>query len=204
ARHAAREGVTVHVPDVLADPSSIHSIDKVGGIRAELYVPMLRERRCIGVVFVSREEVGRFSESAVALVHTLADQAVIAIENVRLFTELQEKNRALTEAHAQVTESLEQQTATADILRVISSSPTDLGPVMEAVAENAARVCGATDSSVFRLEGEHLRLVARRGSRGRPIAMGQSLRVSRGWVSGRAVIDRQTIHVEDVMAAEVE
>jgi signal transduction histidine kinase len=111
--------------------------------------------------------------------------------------EVESLRRALTEA-------LEQQTATADILRVISSSPTDLGPVMEAVAENAARVCGATDSSVFRLEGEHLRLVARRGSRRRPIAMGQSLRVSRGWLSGRAVIDRQTIHVEDIMAAEVE
>jgi two-component system, NtrC family, sensor kinase len=81
---------------------------------------------------------------------------VIAVENVRLFQELKARNRELSEA-------LEQQTATADILRVISSSPTDLQPVMEAVAENAARVCGATDSSIFRLEGEHLRLVARHG-----------------------------------------
>src|SRR6185295_1908082 len=163
ARHAAREGVTVHVPDVLADPSSIHSIDKVGGIRAELYVPMLRERRCIGVVFVSREEVGRFSESAVALVHTLADQAVIAIENVRLFTELQEKNRALTEAHAQVTEALEQQTATSDILRVISNSPTDVQPVFDTVAASAARLCDAYDAAIHRLDGDVLRLVGHEG-----------------------------------------
>ena len=82
---------------------------------------------------------------------------MIAIENVRLFQELEARN-------AELTESLEQQTATAEILRVIASSPTDLGPVMEAVAENAARVCGATDSSIYRLEGEHLRLVARHGS----------------------------------------
>ena len=80
------------------------------------------------------------------MVQTFADQAVIAIENVRLFTELQEKNER-TEAHAQVTESLEQQTATAEILRVIASSPTELQPVMDAVAENAALVCGATDRS---------------------------------------------------------
>src|SRR6185295_18266756 len=164
ARHAAREGVTVHVPDVLADPSSIHSIDKVGGIRAELYVPMLRERRCIGVVFVSREEVGRFSESAVALVHTLADQAVIAIENVRLFTELQEKNRALTEAHAQVTETLEQQTATSEILRVISSSPTDVQPVFDTIVQNAARLCRATVAAVFRTDGRILYMPANYGS----------------------------------------
>src|SRR5262249_19909281 len=111
--------------------------------------------------------------------------------------QLQTRDRDLTEA-------LEQQTATAEILRVISSSPTDLQPVMDVVAMSAARVCGATDSSVWRLEGEHLRLVARRGSRRRPIAMGESVRVSRGWVSGRAVIDRRTIHVEDIMAAEAE
>ena len=89
-------------------------------------------------------------------------------------------------------------------MRVIASSPTDLQPVMEAVAENAARVCGATDSSIFRLEGEHLRLVARHGSLPRPLAIGDTLPVIRGYVAGRAVCDRRTIHVADIRAAEAE
>ena len=100
-----------------------------------------------------RTEVHRSPTSRSRSLETFADQAVIAIENVRLFQELEARNRELTEA-------LEQQTATSEILRVIASSPTDLQPVMEAVAENAARVCGAMDSAILRLEGEHLRLVA--------------------------------------------
>ena len=108
------------------------------------------------------------------------------------------RNRELTEA-------LEQQTATGEILRVIASSPTDLQPVMEAVAENAARVCGATDSSIFRLEGEHLRLRGRHGSLRRSLAIGDTdARSARDIRGGRAVCDRRTIHVEDIMAAEAE
>src|SRR5262249_2648606 len=117
---------------------------------------------------------------------------------------LQEKNRAVTQAHAQVTEALDQQTATSEILRVIASSPTDLQPVMEVIAENAARVCGATDAGIWRLEGEHLRVVARRGSLRRATKIGDAVPVSRVAVGGRAVRDRRTIHVEDVMAAEAE
>jgi signal transduction histidine kinase len=109
-----------------------------------------------------------------------------------------------SEITSALTEALEQQTATAEILRVIASSPTDLQPVLEAVAENAARVCGATDSSIFRLEGERLRSVARYGSVPRQLAIGDTLPVSRGYVGGRAVGDRRTIHVEDILAAEAE
>jgi GAF domain-containing protein len=111
--------------------------------------------------------------------------------------ELESRNRELTE-------SLQQQTATSEILRVIASSPTDLQPVMEAVAENATRVCGATNSAIFRLEGEHLRVVALHGSLRRSLAIGDSIPLTRDTVGGRAVSDRRTIHVEDIWAAEAE
>ena len=121
-----------------------------------LGVPMLREGALVGVFFLSRNEVRPFTDKQIELVTTFADQAVIAIENVRLFQELQARNRDVTEA-------LEQQTATSEILRVISSSPTDIQPVLDAVAENAARVCGATDAVLFRLDGGDLQQVAHYG-----------------------------------------
>src|SRR5262245_46789813 len=101
------------------------------GYRTSLAVPLLRESAEIGAISIRRTKVRPFTERQVALLKTFADQAVIAIENVRLFTELQEKNSALTEAHGQVTEALDQQTATSEILRVISRSPTDLQPVFD-------------------------------------------------------------------------
>jgi signal transduction histidine kinase len=151
---------------------------------------MFREGSVVGTINVGRSAPGPFSPKQIELMQTFADQAVIAIENVRLFNETKE--------------ALEQQTATAEILRVIASSPTDLQPVMETVAENAARVCGAMYSSIFRLEGEHLRLVARHGSLPRPLAIGDTVPVSRVSVGGRAVCDRRAVHVRDVLAAEAE
>src|SRR5262245_13960138 len=124
---AALERRTVHVVDVSADPEyESAEFQKIGGYRTVLAVPMLREGVLLGVFMLNRDEVQPFTEKQIQLVTTFADQAVIAIENVRLFTELQEKNQALPQAHAEVTGSLERQTATSEILRVISSSPTDM------------------------------------------------------------------------------
>ena len=130
------------------------------GYRTALAVPMLREGSPIGVFVMWRREVRPFTDKQIALVQTFADQAVIAIENVRLFTELQEKNRALTEAHSRVTEALEQQTATADILTVISSSPTDVQPVFDSIASSAMRLCRGNQGLVFRFDGELVHIVA--------------------------------------------
>ena len=112
------------------------------GWRSALAVPMLRDGEPIGAIMVTRKAPGGFEVGSVELLQTFADQAVIAIENVRLFTELQEKNRATPI----VSESLEQQTATAEILRVISCSPTDIQPVFDAIAARAARLCDANYS----------------------------------------------------------
>ena len=189
----------VHIPNAVADPEYKWAGQQAAGepYPTILAVPMLREATVIGVLTVQRTEVRPFTDKQIELVTTFADQAVIAIENVRLFQELEQRNRELTE-------TLEQQTATAEILRVISSSPTDLQPVMEAIAENAARVCGATDSSIYRLEGDRLRVVARHGSLPQ-ITDGRRHRSSQSRHRSRASGgDRRTIHVEDIRAAEGE
>jgi GAF domain-containing protein len=162
------------------------------GYRSNLSVPMVREGNPIGAIAVARAEAGPFSVKQIELLKTFADQAVIAIENVRLFQELEARNRDLTEA-------LEQQTATSEILRAISSSPTDIEPVLSTVAENAARLCEAIDAQIFRVEGDFLRQAASFGSI--PVSTGRA--ISRGWVTGRSVVDRMTIHVHD-LAAESE
>ena len=196
---AIREQRIVHIEDVLGSttPAASREVARALGYRTLLCVPMLRDSVPIGSIAVARRERRSFSDKQIDLIRTFANQAVIAIENVRLFKELEARNRELTE-------TLEQQTATSEILRVIASSPTDLQPVMDAVAENAGRVCEATASSIFRLENERLCLVARHGALHRALAIGDSFPVTRDTVSGRGVSDRRTIHVEDIMAAEVE
>src|SRR5262245_9965404 len=128
------------------------------GMRTLLNVPLVSDARYLGAISLYRRDVRAFTEKETALLQAFAAQAVIAIENASLFNETKE--------------ALEQQTATAEILRVISSSPTDLQPVMEAVAENAARVCGATDSLIFRLDGDDLRLVTVHGPMRNPPGVG--------------------------------
>src|SRR5262249_13782806 len=149
---AVRDCCVVHVLDMQEDPDiSEGGRQRAGAIgqRTWVGVPMLREGAAIGVLAVARAEVKPFSEREIALLQTFAGQAVIAIENVRLFKELQEKNRALTAAHAQVSEALERQTATSEILRVISQSPTAVEPVFEAIVRRAAALCHAPHLLLF-------------------------------------------------------
>jgi two-component system, NtrC family, sensor kinase len=189
----------VHVRDRREDPELEHSVLSAN-FPNTLSVPLLRDGVPLGAITVTRAEIGLFSARQIALLQTFADQAVIAIENVRLFKELEEKNRALTEAHAQVTEALEQQTATSEILRVISSSPTDLQPVFDTIARNAARLCEARDASLYRVEGDQMRRVASHGSVELTLRLGEARPITRGSVGGRAMLDRDILHVPDLLA----
>jgi len=182
---AILERAVVHIPDVDLDPEWQHpALSRAIGFRGGLFVPMLREGAPIGVVAVTRAEPGPFSDSEIELLKTFADQAVIAIENVRLFNE--------------TTEALERQTATADVLGIIAKSPTALQPVLDAIATSAARLCRAYDSTLLRLDGDTLRLVAHHG----PIPSAAVLPV-RGTVGGRCVLERAAVHVLDLQS-EVE
>src|SRR3989442_5115622 len=168
---------------------------RLRGLRSALSVPMLRGPDVVGVIAVTRDRVGGFAPAEIALLQTFGDQAVIAVENARLLNELQAKNADLTEA-------LEQQTATSEILRVISSSPTELQPVFDAIAHNALRLCDATYSVIGRYDGELLHLVAHEHVRAEGVqAMLQlfPMRLSRATTSSRAVLDRAVVHVPDVL-----
>jgi signal transduction histidine kinase len=190
---AVLTGRLVHIPDVREESEYGIATPGQAAFRSVVAVPMQHLGKAIGAVVVGRPAPGPFSERQISLLEAFADQAVIAIENVRLFTELQARN-------AELAESLEQQTATSEILRVISSSPTDIQPVLDAVADNAARLCHAADAQIFRADGDFLRLVASFGS----IPMSHTGRpINRGWVTGRSMVDRRTVHVHD-LAAESE
>jgi GAF domain-containing protein len=199
---AIRRRAPVVLTDIQTDgwiPDDIRELILRRGDRSGVWVPMLREGVALGAIGVTRTEPRSFGEEQIALLQTFADQAVIAIENVRLFTELQEKNTALTAAHAQVTEALEQQTATAEILRVISTSPTDLQPVLDTVATSAARFCGAYDAILFQLDAGRLRGVAHHGPIASRRARPALAEISRGTVRGRAFLERRAIHVADLL-----
>ena len=184
-------GQVVHIEDV-AEDAEYRSAEgqRAGGYRTTLGVPLLRDAIPVGALVLARSRVQPFDDRQIQLVTTFADQAVIAMENMRLFEEVQARTRELQE-------TLEYQTATSDVLNVISRSPSDLQPVLDAVGENAARLCDANNAVIFRLEGDMLRQVA---SYGRTPATSQELRVNRARVVTRAVFDRQTVHIEDLQA----
>jgi signal transduction histidine kinase len=185
---------TIHVRDLAAEVDTEYPAVKEAqekfGHRTTLATPLLREGAAIGAILIRRFEVRPFSDKQIALLKTFADQSVIAIENVRLFQEIQEKNRELTD-------SLEQQTATGEILRVISSSPTDIQPVLDAVVESAARLCEAADARIRLIEGDGHRLVASFGSSPAPDFM----TVNAENPGGRAILQRQTIHIHDLRSS---
>src|SRR5262249_44831041 len=136
--------------------SRLSEVARQRGFRSTLMVPMICEGRAIGTIQVARPNPGPFSREEIELLKTFADQAVIAIENTRLFEAEQASKRDLTE-------SLEQQTATADVLKVISRSALDVQKVLDALVESAARLCDAGDAAIFQVFGDSLRLVAHHG-----------------------------------------
>jgi signal transduction histidine kinase len=194
------EAMRRRAPVVLTDvttagwiPDDIRELMRKRGDRSGVWVPMMREGVALGAIGVTRIESGSFTDEQIDLLKTFADQAVIAIENVRLFTELEARNRDLTE-------SLDQQTATSEILQVISSSPTDVQPTFESIARNARRLCEAAHAMVFRFDGELIHLAAHDNLGPERLATIQSvfpIPAGQGSVTARAILTRALVHVRD-------
>src|SRR5262245_4139131 len=179
----------VHIVDLASsefylsgDPRAVTGVE-LGGVRTLVLVPMLKDAEVVGHFAIFRQEVRPFTERQIELVKNFAAQAVIAIENTRLLNELRE--------------SLQQQTATADVLKVISGSTFDLPKVLNTLVESAASLCEAYDSSIWRPDGERLVMVAHYG----PIATAvESIPLVRATVAGRTVLDRRTFHIADLQS----
>ena len=188
AGRAILDGRIIHVPDMLADLGYAHELALAGNWRASIAVPMLCNGKPVGAISVGKAEAVPFSERQMQLLSTFADQAVIAIENVRLFNETQE--------------ALEQQTATSEVLQVISSSPGELEPVFQAMLGNATRLCEAKFGILYRCEGDTLRTVAIHGApqsfveerRRNPI-----IRPNPDTTLGRALATKQPVQISDVL-----
>ena len=176
-----------------------------GGARTLLIVPMLKEHTLVGAIAIYRQEVRPFTAKQIALVENFAAQAVIAIENARLLNELHQRTNDLTERTNDLTEALERQTATSDVLQIISSSPGDLQPVFETMLENAVRICDATFGNIYRAEGDGLRNVTTHNT---PPVFTEALRSSPYFSPGpknpvrRMMTTKAVVHVADVAATE--
>ena len=196
---AILDGVTTHIPDVQSDPGDefpgIHRISAAALYqpRTILSTPLRHQDTAIGGLVALRETVRPFDQNEIRLLEAFADQAAIAIANTRLFQELEQRTADLTRA-------LEQQTATAEILRVIATAPADLQAVTDALAANAARLCDSDEVGIGRLEGNAFRILSRFGAQS---TVGTLMPVDRSSVAGRAVLERQTVHVHDLRSEEL-
>jgi signal transduction histidine kinase len=200
AARAILTGTVEPIPDIRADPEYGHG--DTANYRSIVAVPMLKDGRPIGAIAVARPETGRFPERQIELLRTFADQAVIAIENTRLFEEVQARTRELTERTQELTETLEYQTAMSEVLGVLSRSPNELQPVLDAMLQTAARLCEAEYALFFRLEGGKYHVA---GSNNAVMDLVKHLaehpiNPDRDSLVGRAALERRTVHLPDCLA----
>jgi GAF domain-containing protein len=195
AARVAVERRTIHIRDLSTDPEHSYGVTTIDPIRTVLAAPILKGDDLLGVIIIFHLVIRPFTDKQIALVETFADQAAIAIENVRLLDELRQRTTDLTE-------SLEQQTATSEVLEVISHSAFDLQPVFDSMAENAVRLCEAERAFVFRFDGKLLRAVAtfNVGPEAREFVDRNPIAPGRHSVSARAASERRTVQVADVQA----
>src|SRR6266700_848890 len=204
-RHAMARAIrtrqTVHVADMRAEqsyldrePVAVAAVE-LGGIRTLIFVPMVKQNQVVGVIAIYRREVRPFTDRQIALVTSFASQAVIAIENARLLTELRDRTTELSE-------SLDQQTATADVLKVISRSKFELQPVLDTLCESATRLCDGQNTLIFLRDGNTYRLAARFGfsPEFEEYVKQNPVYPDRATVTGRAMLESRVVHVPDVLA----